>query len=45
MGVSPSGRLHVLVSSHFAVSRILGVGLGLGLGVRVRIRVRLKTKG
>ena len=31
------------VSSHFAVSRFLG--LGLGLGVRVRIRVRLKIMG
>jgi len=33
------------VSSHFAVSRLLGAGLGLGLWVRVRIRVRLKIRG
>jgi len=35
----------LMVSSHFAVSRFLGVGLWLGLGVRVRIRVRLKIIG
>jgi len=33
-----SGGAQRSVSSHFAVSRFLGVGLGLGLGVMVRVR-------
>jgi len=40
-----SATAYFCVSSHFAVSRFLGVGLRLGLGVSVRIRVRLKIRG
>jgi len=33
-----------LVSSHFAVSRFLGVGLGLGVRVRIRVRIMVRVR-